>query len=380
MELSNSISEELWGTIEKNFKNRNYTCAILDAMHFLTETIRNKSGLDIEGTKLAVKAFGGDMPKIRVNNLQTALQKDAQRGTEEIIKGLYMAVKNSRSYDKEVDTKEECTAIIIFINYLLNIIDESKLSFEEETFLKRVFDDYYVKSKEYSNLLVSEIPKTERVNIAISVLLKREEGDIYNLSYFMNSLMEKLNNDEIDRVYSVVSEELKYTSDEKDIRTILNICPGKHWRYMDKAVKMRIENILLSSMKIGRYNKTADRCIGDAGALGTWVDKQYLENFENIDEWTKTAVMKLAEGTCEEKDYIDAYFWENICNLNRENINSYLRDYISQGLTNGYGDVAKRVFNIIEKDENHPWKKVFEKELKAYDKNEREKEEEELQI
>ena len=47
-------------------------------------------------------------------------------------------------------------------------------------------------------------------------------------------------------------------------------------------------------------------------------------------------------------------------------MNSYLRDYISQGLTNGYVEAAQRFMAIIYKDENHPWRKEFEKELNTY--------------
>lgn len=367
MELINNVNEELWNAIEKSYKEEKYTGAILDAMHFLTEIIKNKSGLDIEGPKLAVEAFGGDNPKIRVNNLQTASEKDTQKGIEEIIKGIYIAVRNSRSYNSETDSKEVCNSIVIFVNYLLEVIHKSKVSFQENTFLLRVFDEYYVPSKEYSDLLVSEIPKDQRGNIAISVLLKRKKGKTENLASFMKSLIEVLEEDDVARVYSVVSEELKYTNDEEEIKSIISILPGEYWVNTDKAVKIRIENILLASVKVGRYNKAADRCIGDAGALGTWINEDYLRNFEDLGKWTKAIIMKLAEGSIEEQDYIYNYFWNEICELNRVNINSYLKDYISQGLTRGYYDVAERFYEVVNKDKYHPWFNVFKNEIAEYE-------------
>lgn len=48
-------------------------------------------------------------------------------------------------------------------------------NFEESTFLKRVFDEHYVKSDEYSELLVKEIPKRQKANIAIEVILQRKK-------------------------------------------------------------------------------------------------------------------------------------------------------------------------------------------------------------
>src|SRR5699024_3133155 len=106
-----------------------------------------------------------------------------------------------RSHDAMHDKKSDADAIIIFINYLLGLIDKSTSSFEEKEFLARVFDPYYVQSTEYSNLLIHEIPKRQRANIAILVILGRERGDRYALNFFLQSLFEQLEDAELLWIY-----------------------------------------------------------------------------------------------------------------------------------------------------------------------------------
>jgi uncharacterized protein (TIGR02391 family) len=364
MDLKISIEQELWEAIEKNYENESYSSAILDAMHLLTATIRNKTGLEGDGSSLVGQAFGGDNPKIQLNKLQTDSEKNIQKGTQEILKGLYTAIRNPRSHDKFNDTKEESDSIIYFIGYLLKIIDKSKVNFEESTFLKRVFDSYYVKTEEYSELLVNEIPKRQRTSIAISIILQRKKGDIYNLSYFFKALLEKLEENGISQVYKVISEELKYTSNDEDIRTILRIAPAKYWGNLDKAVKIRIENLLLDNVKIGKYYNIDKKC--RFGALGTWIEIEHLKNFGNIDKWTYEILKKMKNGDEEEKAYIETYFWNKICRVNRENIDFWLKDYFKDALIENDGEIVNLLKEQIIYDEDHPWWKVFEEELKNF--------------
>lgn len=365
MELNLEIEQELWETIAKNYENESYSSAILDAMHLLTETIRNKTGLEGDGTNLVGQAFGSENPMIKLNKLQTDSEKNIQKGIQDILRGFYIAIRNPRSHDKLTDTKQEADAIILFIDYLLKLIDKSKLRFEEETFLKRVFDKYYVRTEEYSDLLVAEIPKRQRANIAITIILRRMEGNIYNLRYVLSSLFKKLEDTEITRVYKVISEELKYTDSDKDIRTILHICPAEYWNRIDKAVKIRIENILKEDVKLGTYYAESESC-GKYGALGTWITKEHLFNFESKKDWTFLIVKKLRSQKDDQIEYVYRYFGDNICALNYNNIDDSLKYFIIDGLKSKNKEIVDKLEKEIVFDKNHPWWKVFENELKEY--------------
>jgi len=365
MTVKNEIDAELWETIQKNYESENYTGSILDAVFELTDTIRNKTGLEGDGAGLIGQAFGGDDPRIKLNKLQTDSEKDIQKGIQEILRGIYTGIRNPRSHDAMIDDKLSADAIIIFINYLLRLIDQSKLRFNEEDFLARIFDPYYVKTEEYSALLVQDIPKRQRANIAIQTILRRNEADIHTLGYFLKSLFTQLERAEISRVYKVISDELRTTTDHKDIRYLVHICPAKYWDQIEESVRIRTESILYEDFSNGRYDERTERC-GKHGALATWITEEHLSNFGNIQKWTRQAVEMIQSDDNEIVAYVKEFFWRKICDINRTNIAWSLKCYFQNGLKNNDQEIIDQLKDIIEWEEDHPWWDVFEKELKNH--------------
>lgn len=363
--IRNEIDAELWENIQKNYEAENYTGAIIDAIFKLTDTIRNKTGLEGDGTSLVGQAFGGDDPQIKLNKLQTNSEKDIQKGIQEILRGIYTGIRNPRSHDSMSDDKLSADAIIVFINYLLRVIDQSKLRFREEDFLKRIFDKYYVKSKEYSDLLVQEIPKRQRANIAIQAILRRNEGDIYALGFFLKSLFSKLEDAELSRVYKVISDELRTTTDYTSIRYLIHISPGEYWDKIDMSVRIRVENILYENFSKGTYDEINNR-FGEYGSLATWITREHLIRFGKLEKWTYQAVEMMQSKNEGSVAYIERYFWDNICEINRDNLAWSLKFYFKNGLNNNNLEIVNQLKDIIEWEEDHPWWKVFEEELKNY--------------
>ena len=365
MTVRNEIDIELWEVIQKNYESENYTGAILDAIFKLTDTIRNKTGLEGDGASLIGQAFGGDDPRIKLNKLQTDSEKDIQKGVQEILRGIYTGIRNPRSHDAMIDNKLSADAIIVFINYLLKLIDESKLRFNEEDFLDRVFDPYYVKTKEYSTLLVQDIPKRQRANIAIQTILRRNEGNIHALGYFLNSLFTQLESAEISRVYNVISDELRTTTNHRDVRYLVHICPAKYWEQIEQSVRIRTEAILYDDFSEGTYDETTEKC-GECGALATWITKEHLIHFGKVETWTRQAVEMIQSDNKEVVDYVEVYFWDKICDINRTNIAGSLKYYFQEGLMDDNQNVIDQLKDIIEWEQDHPWWKVFEKELERH--------------
>lgn len=365
MDLKLEISQDLWGAVQKNYNHENYTSAILDAIHYLTEIIRNKTGLEGDGASLIGQAFGGENPKIRMNKLQTDSEKNIQKGIQEILKGIYIAFRNPRSHEKINDEKKDADYIISFISYLLIGIDKSKGSFDENNFFQRITDPYYVKSKEYATLLVNEIPRRQRYNFAVKLILNKEQIDIYVLSHFMKVLFDKLDEKDTSNLYQVISDTLKTTSKKADIRYILHVCPAQYWRMLDKAVRLRIENLLYIDFEKVVYDATDDS-FGEHGALSTWITETHLEQFEDTHQWTYSAIQKLESGDDSQKAYINKYFWEKICNINKNNIDWCLRNYIKKGLQNKDSEIIEKVEAQLIYEKEHPWWQVFQEELKEY--------------
>lgn len=365
MTIRNEIDVELWEALEKNYESENYKSAILDAIFKLTETIRNKTGLEGDGSALIGQAFGGNDPQIKLNKLQTDSEKDIQKGIQDILRGIYTGIRNPRSHDAMVDDKLSADAIIVFINYLLKLIDQSKLRFSETDFLERVFDPYYVKTEEYSDLLVQEIPKRQRANIAIQVILQHKRGDIYALGFFFKSLLKQLEPFEVSRTCKVIDGELRATQDQADIRYILHMCPGGLWLQLDKTVRIRTENILYEDFSKGAFDVSSGLC-GKCGALATWITEDHLINFDKIEKWTRQAVEMLQSDSSATTAYISNFFWYKICHVNKESITWPLEHYFDKGLEDHDQEVIEQMKNQIVWDKDHPWWAVFEEELKEY--------------
>jgi uncharacterized protein (TIGR02391 family) len=123
--IETQINPEFWLAIANSYQAENYTDAIKDAMSVVTETLRDKSGLDGDGTELVGKALGfgkDNSPRIRINKLQTETEKNIQIGLQEILRGLYSLVRNPRIHEKVDDSKKTADTIITFIDYLLGFL------------------------------------------------------------------------------------------------------------------------------------------------------------------------------------------------------------------------------------------------------------------
>lgn len=365
MEIYKIIDKSLKESINRNYELENYTGSITDAIIHLSEVIRDKTGLEGDGASLIGSAFGGQPPKIKLNNLQTESEKNIQRGIQDILRGIYTGIRNPRSHDKVSDSKDDADSIILFINYLLKLIDKSRLSFEEGEFLERIFDEHYVADIEYSKLLVAEIPPRQRVDIGISVVLQRKRGDSDYLKYFIDSLFEILEDEEIERVYEVISDKLKCNSDFDDIKTILQILPSKYWTKIDKSVRIRVENIILMDFKKSDYSHWTGS-FKSHGNLATVLDLKMVESTDFVNRFINTAVEKLEKGDVHDKDYVYKYFWDQLYELNRHNIRYELKNYIKTSLQDNDLYLFNKIKEKIEFNEEHVWWKEFEDELLLY--------------
>jgi uncharacterized protein (TIGR02391 family) len=170
MNLQTHLCNDLWLAIQNTYGAGNYSDAILDAMHHLSDVLRDKTGVDGDGAALVGQALGGDSPRLRINRLQTETEKNEQRGIESILRGMYQAIRNPCSHEQIEDTQEVADAIIHFIDYLLGIIRGSEEPFVLSKFMTRVFDPDFVRSQRYAELLVEAIPTNKRLDTLITVV------------------------------------------------------------------------------------------------------------------------------------------------------------------------------------------------------------------
>ena len=266
MELQKEITPELFNAIKTHYESGSYSNAILDAMKVLTELIREKAKLDGDGANLVSQAFGGNVPPIKISPMQKISDIDEQKGFEQLLRGLYVGIRNPRTHENFQDKREECNAIVVFINYLCNVINASRSFFVLDDFKKRVFDPLFVEKVEYAELLVSEIPHDEFVNVAISILQDRNNGDPKKLGYFFDAVFNKAEKEQQQLIMKVFSNELKTATSDTEIVGLIRYIKSKLWTMLDDDCKLRTESRIIESVKEGYYKD--GEC--SKGTLGTW--------------------------------------------------------------------------------------------------------------
>ena len=314
MNLETRLDERLWKAVEATYSNRNFTSAILDAIYFLSDIIREKTGLQSDGVALVGQAFGGKNPPLKVTKLQSESDLSVQNGVEQLLRGLFQAIRNPRSHEKHIDSQEEADTLILFVNYLVGVIDKSRSPFSKVDFLKRVFDKSFVEKQRYAQLLVEEIPARKRLEVMLDVIRDKEQGAGKALALFVSALLSKLTDDERTEVYRAVSDELKVTESDDTIRTTLAIFPSDIQLHLEEPARLRMENRLIRSIAEGRLTLKTGDCL--SGALGTWAMGR-CQFFLLKDDLLSTIVRKLQSTDWREHAYVFKFFWSEFTDLEK---------------------------------------------------------------
>ncbi len=249
MNIQTHISSTLWEAIASSYDSGNFTHAILEAIHYLSTVLRDRSGTDGDGVTLVDQALGGDAPKLRVNAFQSESERNIQRGIEQLLRGVYLAIRNPRSHEQFKDSQQDADPIIYFLDYILRILNASREAFTLEEFIKSIADPEFVESKRYAELLVGEVPANRRGDALSAVFKVRNTVDVRKLRYLVSTLLSLLSDPQITQYLSVVSEELRMAGDDKDIRTALQMLTPELWPRIAETARLRVENKLIRTLK-----------------------------------------------------------------------------------------------------------------------------------
>jgi uncharacterized protein (TIGR02391 family) len=277
LNLSSTINERLWTAIRGTYEAGNYSGAILDSIYFLSDVIRDKSGLESDGLQLVGSAFSGANPIIKINSLHTQSDQDEQKGIHFLLMGIYSAIRNPRSHEKRIDTVETADAIIYFVDYIHGLIDKARSPFDADEVLRKVFDPLFGQSEKYADLIVGKVPARKLLDILIQVFHRRTEPPGRNVELFIKSSLKVLNDVELYSFWQVVSESLENATTDAEFRTVISIAQND-WEKIAEIARLRAEHRLIESIREGEYNNIKKVCT--KGSLGTWatriVDKMDL--------------------------------------------------------------------------------------------------------
>lgn len=302
MDLKREISGSLWECVCEAYESANYSHAILDAIHYVTSILRERSGVDGDGAQLAGAALGGDSPRVKLNSLSTQSERDVQKGFEAIVRGIYMGLRNPRSHERNTDSRETAEGIIVFLDYVAGILGASKKAFSSELLLEKLRDPEFVVGSRYAALLVEEIPPGRRGDAIHAVFTERRSLNLNRLEDFIGELLGALTEPQRASYLQTVSEEFRTATEDAAIRSGLQLMLPSMWPRLNEVAALRIENKLLNEIRAGEYE--AGRT---SQALGTWANS-FLGHFSLKMQASAAITLKLDSEKAASRNYVSAYF------------------------------------------------------------------------
>jgi uncharacterized protein (TIGR02391 family) len=307
MNLETEIDRELWQAVRRSYESQVWSNAVLDSIHYLSDVLRAKSGLESDGTALVGQALGGKAPKLRLNRLETQSEKDVQAGVEQLLRGIYQSIRNPRSHERLEDTQVDADALIVFVNYLLKLIGHARAVFSIDECVGRILDKNFVSNERYATLLVEEIPARNRLQVALTVFHRKSEGDGEKLRYYFDAVIAKLSDEEGKELFQAISTELRESNDDESLRFVIQLLNPTYWPRIDEVARLRTENRLISNLEDGRYKRAFETCSG--GALATWAQDDFWKYFSLKAEMLRILVEKLRSESVESQDYVLRFYF-----------------------------------------------------------------------
>jgi uncharacterized protein (TIGR02391 family) len=122
----------------RHYEDGDYREAVLNAMLALTETIREKSGLDGDGVGLASKVFKPEDPVLVFSEVQTISGRDEHEGFHKLMLGAFQGVRNPKSHRSISDlTAQSAAQYLVFISLLIRRVEEATRATAGVTGLRR---------------------------------------------------------------------------------------------------------------------------------------------------------------------------------------------------------------------------------------------------
>lgn len=105
----------------------NYFHAVFEATKSIADKIRGKSGLMTDGSRLIDEAFGGTLPLLAFNTLQTETERSEHTGFMSLLKGLFSTFRNTTAHVPKTKwniNEQDALDILTFMSLLHRRLDE----------------------------------------------------------------------------------------------------------------------------------------------------------------------------------------------------------------------------------------------------------------
>ena len=120
-----SIHPEVLRYCKTELLQENYFHAVFEATKGLAQSIRDKSGSQLDGAALIDQVFAIDRPVLALNTLQTDSEKSEHKGFAMLLKGCFAAVRNPLAHGPKImwEGEEDAADYLTLISLLHRKLD-----------------------------------------------------------------------------------------------------------------------------------------------------------------------------------------------------------------------------------------------------------------
>lgn len=333
------IRDDLYKAIKNHYDQGDYTEALRDAMFFVKDLLQEKSGLvDKDNTKLIESSLLGKNAAIKINKYETESEINFQEGIGFAFKGLVLHLRNPISHDRIEYSEQDADAQLLYINYLVNQIDNSSGRQLITDWLHYLQSKSFTSSKVFAKELIKELPKKQQYDLLVSIWRERSSFEQDSINYFVDELVSNLSIQEKANFVNVMNSELINCLGDSDLSKMFHFFAKHFYDNLKKIVKIHVEDIVKKGIENGVCVDGKSR--GDNAATATWA-VDYIDLFITKNDIIKT-IRKRFLNSEESSEYIQKFFGKYV-NLENAEILNDLKESIKMHLRRG----DKYVYEII---------------------------------
>jgi uncharacterized protein (TIGR02391 family) len=104
----------------------NYFHAVFEATKSVADKIRNKSGIDLDGSELVDAVFSIKRPILIINNLKTKTEQSEQKGFANLLKGVFGTFRNVTAHEPKIKWKieeQDALDLLSLLSYIHRRLD-----------------------------------------------------------------------------------------------------------------------------------------------------------------------------------------------------------------------------------------------------------------
>ena len=111
-----------------HFKEGHFREAVLNSVVAVFDLIRERTGLETDGSELVTEAFSLQRPYLVFSNLDNESGKNDQKGFIQILQGVYQGVRNPKAHTLTIKPSQIVTAqYLVFSSLLCRRVEEAKI-------------------------------------------------------------------------------------------------------------------------------------------------------------------------------------------------------------------------------------------------------------